>query len=271
MTHTIKEPRMVLQSFRSSYSSKNRLDPNGSIPYVIAIYISFLLEYEELANHIIRNNDHNLCNQLHQKAAPVQTVDEHKQHQFFHTKGQQASAEETGQLCPEALGRIRCSIEDPGLNWNNTQITQSTTLAKSAPQPKRFVKRTNSAKFRKTARPPKKRYRSTSLCLLYQGFKIRSPGKPIMRSKMSSRVFSIIISQIQYQTAKPQVISLCRARDRQCESKLCFPVHIKSCQRRKYGTAQRTRFLRSGIFCNIFVVNKLQRKSVYNCCGQRFL
>ena len=157
------------------------------------------------------------------------------------------------------------------INWNNTQITQSTTLAKSAPQPKRFVKRTNSAKFRKTARPPKKRYRSTSLCLLYQGFQIRSPGRLIMRSKMSSRVFSIIISQIQYQTAKPQVISLCRARDRQCESKRCFPIHIKSCQRQKYGTSQRTGFLRSGIFCNIFVVNKLQRKSGHNCSGQRFL
>ena len=80
-----------------------------------AIRISFLLEYEELANHVIRNNDHNLCNQLHQKAAPVQTVDEHKQHQFFHTEGQQASAEETGQLCPEALGRIGLRIKDPGL------------------------------------------------------------------------------------------------------------------------------------------------------------
>ena len=109
---------MVLQSFRSSYSSKN---PNGSIQYVIAIYISFLLEYEELANHVIRNNDHNLRNQLHQKAAPVQTVDEYKQHQFFHTEGQQASAEETSQLCPEALGRISRSIEDPSLVRNKLE------------------------------------------------------------------------------------------------------------------------------------------------------
>ena len=91
------------------------------IIYANAIRISFLLEYEELANHVIRNNDHNLCNQLHQKAAPVQTVDEHKQHQFFHTKGQQASAEETGQLCPEALGRIRHGIEDPGLVRNKLE------------------------------------------------------------------------------------------------------------------------------------------------------
>jgi len=43
---------------------------------------------------------------------------------------------------------------------------------------------------------------------------------------------------MQYQTAKPQVISLCRARDRQCESKFCFPLHIKSCQSRKYGASR---------------------------------
>ena len=122
LTHTIKEPWMVLQHFRSSHTSKKPQASNGSILiYANAACISFLLEHEELANHIIRNNDHNLRDQLHQHAVPMQLLNKHKKHQFFYTESQKTPAEETGQLCPETLGRIRRGIEDPGLVRNKLE------------------------------------------------------------------------------------------------------------------------------------------------------
>ena len=74
-----------------------------------------LLKNKKLADDIVGYNDKYLCRELHTDAVPVQAHNEYTKNQLFEEQRQQSSAEETGELREQALGRICLNGKYPGL------------------------------------------------------------------------------------------------------------------------------------------------------------
>ena len=74
-----------------------------------------LLKYKKLADDIVGYNDKYLCRELHSDTVPVQAHNEYTKNQLLKEQRQQSSAEETGELRNQALGRICFCGKYPGL------------------------------------------------------------------------------------------------------------------------------------------------------------